>query len=268
MLQRLPTADGVVVSIDFAQVRRSGVFSELLGSKIAEEADYLAFVRDSGFDYKRDLDGVLGSFTPAGNFFVVRGRFDWKKLEAFAAKSGGSCYDKLCHLPGSTPERHISFLPLATDVMGLAVSTEDLAASQLQHPGTQRPISVPSEPLWLSMGGGALNRTVKNIPGASFLASAMDGVDDMMLTLGPKGPNFVLRLEAQCRSTKNADNLAGQLKTYTSIFKAALEREKKKANPKDLTGVLTAGQFRESDRMVFGEWNLEKSFLESLAGGQ
>ena len=35
---------------------------------------------------------------------------------------------------------------------------------------------------------------------------------------------------------------------------------------KDLTGVLTAGQFHQTDRMVYGEWTLQKSFLDNLAG--
>jgi hypothetical protein len=262
MLKRLPTADAVVLSIDFDLIRHSSVYSELMGSKIMEDADYLAFVRDSGFDYKRDLDDVVASFAPAGNFFVVRGRFDWKKLEAFAKQSGGSCYDKLCHMPGSAPDRRISFLPLAAGMMGLAVSTEDLAASQLLHGGTQRPISVPSQPLWLSIPGSALNRTAKNIPGASLVTQTITGVDDVMLTIGANGSEFA----AQCRTTQDAANVAGQLKTLTSIFKGAMEREKKKPDPKNLSGVLTAGQFRQSDRMVYGEWTLQKSFLDNLAG--
>ena len=266
MLQRLPTADAVVFSIDFVQLRRSGVFSELVGSKVMEEADYLAFVRDSGFDYQRDLDEALGSFTPSGNFFVVRGRFDWKKLESFAKQSGGSCYDRLCHMPGSVPERRISFLPLAAGVMGLAVGPEDLAASQLLHPGTQRAISVPSQPLWLSIPGAALNRTAKNIPGASLLTQTITGVDEVMLTIGADGTGFAARLEAQCKTSQDAASLTGQLQAFTSVFKAAMSREKKKPDPKDLTGVLTAGQFRQSDRMVYGEWTLRKSFLDNLAG--
>ena len=112
MLNRLPTTDAVVVSIDFAQLRHSGIFSELVGSKVMEEADYQAFVRDSGFDYKRDLEYALVSFTTSGSYFVVRGRFDWKRLQAYAGQSGGSCYNDLCHMPGSQPDRHISFLPL------------------------------------------------------------------------------------------------------------------------------------------------------------
>ena len=71
MLKRLPTVDSIVVSLDFAQLRRSGVFGELVGSKVMEEADYQAFVRDSGFDYKSDLDQVLASFTNSGTYFVV-----------------------------------------------------------------------------------------------------------------------------------------------------------------------------------------------------
>ena len=115
-----------VLSIDFVQLRHSGVFDQLVGSKMMEEADYQAFVRDSGFDYKRDLDAVVASFTPMGTFFVVRGRFDWKKLEAYAKQSGGSCYNELCHMPGSDPERRISFVPLSPGLMGLAVGKEDL----------------------------------------------------------------------------------------------------------------------------------------------
>lgn len=265
MLTRLPTAGALVLSIDFDQIRHSGVYSELVGSKIMEDPDYLSFVRDSGFDYKRDLDNVVASFAPTGNFFVVRGRFDWKKLESFARQSGGSCYDQLCHLPGSAPDRRISFLPLAAGVMGLAVSTEDLAASQLQHTGPQRSISAPSRPVWLSIPGSALNRTAKSIPGASLLTQTITGVDDVMLTLGANGSDFSLRLEAQCHTTQDAANLTGQLKAFTSIFEGAMEREKKKPDPKDLTGVLTAGQFHQSDRAVYGEWTLPKLFLDNLA---
>jgi hypothetical protein len=265
MLKRLPTADALVLSVDFDQIRHSSVYSQLMSTKIMEDTDYLAFVRDSGFDYKRDLDDVVASFAPAGNFFVVRGRFDWKRLESFAKQSGGGCYDKLCHMPGSTPDRRISFLPLAAGVMGLAVSTEDLAAEQLLHTGSQRAISVPSQPLWLSIPGSALSRTAQNIPGASLVTQTLTGVDDVILTLGANGSNFAARLEAQCRTTQDAANLDGQLKMLTSVFKGAMEREKKKPDPKNLTGVLTAGQFHQTDRVVYGEWTLPKSFLDNLA---
>jgi hypothetical protein len=266
MLKRLPTADAVVVSLDFAQLRHSGIFGELVGPKVMEEADYTAFVRDSGFDYKRDLDNALASFTTAGTYFVVRGRFDWKRLRAYAKQSGGSCYNELCHMPGSQPDRIISFLPLAKDIMGLAVTTSDSAASQLLQVSTQRPISVPAQPIWVSMPGSALARTAKSIPAGGLLASSMTNVDEIMLTIGAQGTAFAARMEAQCRTSQDAANLNGQLQALTGLLKGAIEHEKKKPDTKDLTGVLTAGQFHQSDRMVYGEWTLQKSFLDNLAG--
>lgn len=268
MLRRLPTAGAVVFSLDFAQLRHSGLFDNLASSKVVEEADYQAFVRDTGFDYKRDLDLALVSFAPSGTFFVVRGRFDWKKLEAYAKQSGGSCYNQLCHLQGSTPERRISFLPLGNDLMGMAVTTDEMAASQLLRDGAQRPLNPAVEPVWISIPGSALARTANTLPaGARIISSAMTSANEVMFTLGARGPNYQARLEAQCRSEQDASNLAGQLRSLTGLLKAALEREKKKPEPNDLTGVLTAGAFRQSDKTVIGEWALEKSFLENLARG-
>jgi hypothetical protein len=271
MLLRLPTADGVVVSVDVARIRQSDLFDDLTGAKAVQDADYTTFVRDSGFDYRKDLDQVFASFTPSGNFFVVKGRFDWKKLEAYARQSGGACYDKLCHMPGSSPDRRISFVPLAGDVMGLAVSTEELAASRLLHGETQRPIKNQPEPVWVSVPGSALARTSRGIPGASLLAQSVTGVEDVTLTLGPEGTgskatSFALRFDAECRTQQDAENLAGQLKAYTSILQAALAHQKQAPDPSDLSGVLTAGQFHQLDRMVYGEWTLKKQFLDHLAG--
>jgi hypothetical protein len=267
MLKRLPSSDAIVVSLDFAQLRHSGLFDELVGSKVLEEADYQAFVRDSGFDYKRDLDLALAAFTAGGTYFVVHGRFNWKRLEQYAHQSGGSCYNELCHMPGSQPDRRISFVPLKKDVLGLAVTASDSAATQLlQASSGQRVIAVPTQPVWMSMPGSALARSAKSIPGGGLLAFSITNVDEVMLTIGAQGTAFAARLEAQCRTPQDAANLNGQLQALTSLLKGAIQREKKKPDAKDLSGVLTAGQFHQSDRMVYGEWTLQKSFLDNLAG--
>ena len=266
MLQRLPTSDAVVVSIDFAQLRHSGIFDELAGSKMMEEADYQAFVRDTGFDYKRDAELALASFNTGGTYFVLRGHFDWKRLQDYARHSGGNCYNDLCHMPGSQADRHISFVSLKHDVMGLAVTTTDSAATQLLQASGQRVISVPSQPVWVSMPGSALARTARNIPGGGLLASSIGTVDELMFTIGAKGDAFAARLEANCRTPQDAANLTGQLQALTTLLGGAIEREKKKPDARNLTGVLTAGQFHQSDRVVYGEWTLQKSFLDNLAG--
>ena len=65
LLMRLPTLDAAVVGIDFDTLRLGGVLGMLTGPKGGVEPEYQAFVRETGFDYTRDLDYVMASFSPA-----------------------------------------------------------------------------------------------------------------------------------------------------------------------------------------------------------
>ena len=89
--------------------------------KSAPEPEYKQFVNSTGLDYRRDLDLVVASFSPSGNYFIARSSLDWNKLRDYATRQGGSCYQDLCRMQGSTPERHISFLPLRHDAIAVAV---------------------------------------------------------------------------------------------------------------------------------------------------
>src|SRR5690242_2018902 len=104
-LPRLPSGDAAVLSIDFAALRAGGLFDLLSGSMVAEEPEYKTFVERTGFDYRRDLDHAYLAFPSDGVFFLVRGRFDWKRLEAYAREQGGGCSNGLCRMPGSLPAR-------------------------------------------------------------------------------------------------------------------------------------------------------------------
>ncbi len=267
MLARLPTQDAVVLSVNFAALRRGGILQVLAASKTPEEPDYQAFVRNAGFDYKRDLDSALVAFAPDGVFFLVRGRFDWKKLQTYAREQGGSCYNELCRMTGSTPARRISFMPLQPDLMALAVGTDDLAAARLQQPGPQRTIAAPSEPVWLSAPSSALKNRDALPAGTRVLTSAMSQAEQVTFTLGPQGQTFEARLEALCRSPRDAALLAGQLEKATSAIRDAVSREKRKPEPGDISAVLTAGVFQQLDRKVLGRWSVGKGFLEGLASG-
>lgn len=105
LLARFPVEEAAVLDIDFAALRRGGY---LTGSKAPLEPEYKQFVDGTGFDYRRDLDLATASFSKSGNFFIASGRFDWNKLREYAVRQGGSCYQDLCRIQGSTPERHIS----------------------------------------------------------------------------------------------------------------------------------------------------------------
>src|SRR5258706_13664302 len=72
-LARLPSDDAPVLSIDFASLRRGGIFELLSGPIVEEEPEYKTFVGKTGFDYRRDLDHAFISYHSTGVYFIVRG---------------------------------------------------------------------------------------------------------------------------------------------------------------------------------------------------
>src|SRR5580704_8509955 len=93
LLSRFPVEDAIVLGADFASVRRAGLLSD---PKLPLEPEYRQFLDGTGFDYRKDLDSVLASFSKSGNFYIARGRFNWPRLRDYAAHQGGSCYQDLC----------------------------------------------------------------------------------------------------------------------------------------------------------------------------
>ncbi len=268
LIARLPVDDASVLFVDFDALRRSGVAQLASRAKVTEEPDYLAFVQGTGFDYKSDLDAAAAAFRPDGDFFIVRGRFDWKKLQAYAQSQGGSCYSDLCRLPGSTPTRQISFLRLETGLMALAVSPDAMAASRLSGKVSSRPAQeLPRQPVWLSVPSAALHK-LDGLPGGTrILAKAMEDSENVLLSAGPQGTQYEARIEVTCRSDQDAAALGAQLERITALLKDAIAREKRQPDPNDLSGVLTGGAFEHTGRRVMGRWPIASGFLETLAGG-
>jgi hypothetical protein len=263
LLSRFPAEDALAMSIDFATLRAAGLLGE---PKVAPEADYKQFVDGTGFDYRRDLDSVAASFSRSGSFFIARGRFDWKKLREYAARQGGSCYQDLCRMQGSKPERHISFLPLRSDAIALAVSANDLAATMLTKAATPVTASIPAAPVWLSVPGSELRKQDALPPGLHLMLSALTTADRVVITVGPAGTGIEAHLEATCRTADDAKVLASQLKTTTATIKAALAHDKQVGDD-ELAALLTGGHFDQADRRVTGTWPVKKSLLDTLMEG-
>ncbi|MBI2681390.1 MAG: hypothetical protein HYX25_10355 [Candidatus Solibacter usitatus] len=268
LIARLPVEDAAVLYVDFDALRRGGVLQLTNRSKVIEEPDYQAFVASTGFDYKSDLDAAAAAFRPDGDFFTVRGRFDWKKLQAYAQSQGGSCYNDLCRLTGSTPTRQISFLRLEEGVMALAVSPDAMAATRIAAKAGPRPTQdLPSQPVWLSLPSAAL-RKLDGLPGGTrVLAKAMEDSESILLSAGPQGKQFEARVEVMCRNDQDAAALGSQLERITALLRDSIAREKRQPDPNDLSGVLTGGVFEHTGRRVLGRWPIASGFLETLAGG-
>lgn len=266
-LKRLPLADAVVVNVHFAALRQAGLLSLLTNSKVAEEAEYQEFERRTGFAYQRDLDGALLAVAPTGKYLLVRGRFDWAKLRAYAASQGGRCDGSLCRMQGSQPDRRISFFPLRSDLMALAVSPDDSAALRLSTPANTASFEPPAAPLWVSIPGTVLQSS-ENLPAETrSFAKTLSRANSMVLALEPEAKRFVARLEVRCRNQQDAAELAAQLNRLTDQLRHTFANERQKPNAADLTGVLVSGSFAQVDSRVTGYWPIERVFLENLIGG-
>jgi hypothetical protein len=267
-LQRLPTQDSMVFYVDFDALRKGGLLQMLAGSKVVEEPDYKVFVMKTGFDYSRDLDAVLACFTPRAKYMVLQGRFDWDSLQSYARDQGGTCRDALCRMNGSTPDRKISFFPMRPNLMGLAVSPDDLAAINLQtNAARRRSLEMPDAPVWLSLPPALLKTQADLPPGTRMFAHTLEDTDDVNIAMAPSGNRFEARLNVQCRSESQAAALATQLAGITGMLREMIAREHATPNARDLSGVLTSGTFNRLGTRVLGSWPLEKGFVEGLLGG-
>ncbi|MBI1788986.1 MAG: hypothetical protein HYR60_15755 [Acidobacteria bacterium] len=267
LLRHLPAQNAPVLSVDFEALRRSGILALLAAAKVDQEPEYKTFVAKTAFDYSRDLDRALLAFHSSGVYFLLHGRFDWLKLEAYAREQGGSCVNSLCRMPGSSPDRRISFFLLRRDLMALAVSADDWAASKMSEPSAAPPpIFPPSEPVWLFLPQAALRKADSFPTGTQLFVKAMEDAESLTLSLGTSGPAIEARLDVLCPTAREAALLATTLERITKLLRDLIAREKTQPKPGDFAQLLMSGVFQQQDRHVSGKWPVDRALIESLAG--
>lgn len=266
LVRRLPEGS-LQAGIDAEALRRAGVLQMLSGSPSVQEQDYKDFVEGTGFDYTRDLDYVLAAFRDDDIFFLLKGRFDWERLQQWARNSRGTCLNTFCEAPASRPERKISFYPVSRGVLALAVSSKPQAAWALAEAKAPAPASLPADPVWLRVPGPML-QSARTLPdGTRAFVSALRPAHTVTLALNGAGQELRLRLDAACGSPSEATGAKERLEELTRLLRSLIERSGHQPNPKDLSGVLTSGSFSVDQTSVRGEWKVSQAFLQSLVSG-
>ena len=266
LLRHLPHGDAAVLSVDVDTLRRAGILKLFAAAVGEQEQEYKAFVATSGFDYSRDLDRALLAFHPDSVYFLLHGRFDWKKLEAYTGSQGGSCFNGLCRMPASTPGRKISFFALRTDWMAMAVSVDDFAASRMSEAAESGKVFTSEQPVWLFLTPRAMREAETFPSGTQLFVKAMQDTEGILLSVGASGAALEARLDAHCRSRKEAEVLTATLQKITRLLGDLIAREKAKPKAGDLAHLLMSGAFQQQDQRVIGRWPVEPAFLEALAG--
>jgi hypothetical protein len=267
MLRRLPTDDAVVLYIDFSRLRAGGILQLLSASKVGEDPEYQSFVHQTDFDYKQDLDAAMVAFAPKGKYMLLKGRFDWKNLINYVHNSEGKCNNSFCKLLGSAPEKRISFFPLQTNLMAMAVSEDDVAALRMNTVDPRADAEIPNAPIWLSIPPSVVRSGQSLPPGTQMFARSLERAQAVTLAVVPEGDGFAAKLKVRCASATDATALAADLSKTTGLLREMIAREHQKANPTDLSGFLISGAFRSEGVQVSGYWPISHALIENLLGG-
>jgi hypothetical protein len=268
LLKLLPGDDATVFFARVGLLRRAGMLGLVRNTGERRDSDYEAFVRETGFDYWKNLDAAAGSIQENAALMVARGRFDWDRIRVYVRRQGGVCANDHCELPSSSAGKWIGIVRIQRDVLGVALGNQRALTAQI-HPGQKALAGALSAyPVWVKIAPH-LVRDPASVPAALriFLISLQPAAS-VVIALGPARDEnknaFDIELSALCNSAVAADTVRKQLEIQTNMLKLELAREHQKPNPADLTGLLTAGVFDTSGKEVRGEWPVTKELLKTL----
>jgi hypothetical protein len=263
----LPAANASLVYIDVDALRRSGILGMMAGAKTAEEPDYQQFVNETKFDYRQDLDAVAAAFRDGRVYLAVRGRFHWKNLSDYAVREGGSCHNDFCVVTGSQPNRRISFYPLKSGLMAMAIGPDDFAAYQVTAQPVKLTVSPPREPVWGIVPAAALQGMDALPAAAKAYVPALRDAEQIAFSIGAD-PAHQLQfgVHVTCKDTPAASALLAQFETTTKALREMIAQQHQKPDPDDLSGALVAGSFRRDERQVYATWPIPRAFVDAIAG--
>jgi hypothetical protein len=246
-LALIPADTNSVVFADFKQLRTAPFFSTLsnwVPQPQQVDAEYAKFLRDTGFDYERDLDRVAIATIKRGQtteFFVVGdGRFDRKKINAYISQFG--THDKTdgrevftAPLKGSA--RKVSFVFLHQN--RIALTDDPDLASMLRNPirgadanqWRERFDRLGGSPLFAvfrqdASVGSEIAAHTPNGAQAQQLASLLDQLQWITLAGVPEENRLRLVAEGECPNDPTAHDLADVLNGIRLFAQAGLNDSK------------------------------------------
>ncbi len=268
LLARLPADRTVVCAVDVKSLRTAGVLDLIAGSRGVEELDYRNFIRETGFDYREDLDYIVAAFDSEHKYFLLKGRFNWKQLTQYATAHGGQCVNGFCAMRGAAPSKNLSFFAASQDVLALAVGYAPKAAYTLMP--ADRPESgvvIPNAPFWVTLPGPLLSASNTLPDGVKAFASALSGAERITVSIDAGATGFSANLQAECPDGAQAAEVRDRLRALTTVLTKMIQRSGQQPNPDDLSGVLTSGVFEASGKTVTGKWPISRALLEAVSAG-
>jgi len=242
ILSQLPADAPVVAYIDAGNLRtlQNSPLAAALGLASPgpqADRDYANFVRDTGFDYTRDLDHAAVAVWPASLgtpdnalgedrvIAIADGRFNQEKIKAYALRTGKEiAHDQrpVYEVPGNPPVS-LTFLSPTRSALASGRNATELLARVSPNASTS------------ASRGRAMQSRIQRVAGAPIYAVARTdrlpqsiyaplhnspqleqiarSVQTITLAGQPDRDNLKVTLDAECDSMKNAVQLAFLLET-------------------------------------------------------
>jgi hypothetical protein len=246
MLALMPPDASVVFFADFDELRRAPFFAELYAwaPKPQADADYAEFLKQTGFDYERDLDRIavasIKHEQASTIFAVVDGKFDKQKISAYAMKSGSIANNngrEIFSVAMSGSSKKLSFTFLKKDRIALTDDTDlNLFLNAKKRSEDTAEWSVRFERLAgspvfavIRQNAGAGSALAAQAPGglrSPQLSSLLDQLQ--WITVAGKPENELLRVVAdgECAADGTARQLADLLNGVLLLAQAGLNDAK------------------------------------------
>ncbi len=271
VLGELPPDAPAIGYIDVESLRKlqSSPLSALLGlggSESREDREYQQFVRETGFNYTRDLDEGAIAFWPENTgepgggastqnraFIVADGRFDEKKIRAYALKSGkarASGAQTIYEIPGAPPVSFEFLSPGRIAITSGTGSAELLARARPASPDLALKAGIDrlaGAPIFAMARPDRMPKSfyagLSKSPQVESLAR-----DVVALTLAAQPQGNVLRvvLEGESTSVQNALAISTFLEFSRMGASLALSNPKTSRQLTNEQGAFLAGLLRQS----------------------
>jgi hypothetical protein len=242
VLSIIPPDASAVVFADLTELRRSPFATEFYNwiPKNQVDADYVQFSRETGFDYERDLDRVAIAFIKTEKdsklFAVAQGRFDRKKIEGYAARSGtreNRAGREIFSVPLDGAARRISFAFVSKDIITLTDAADIAPFLTLVTDGVDRRDwgerfnRVAGSPVFAvirqdSEAGSALAARAPGGFQSPQLASLLNQLQWITLAGKPQEGAIRIVAEGECPSAQISQQLSDILNGMLALAQAGL----------------------------------------------
>jgi hypothetical protein len=243
LLDLAPADSSFIAYADVAALRQDPLFQRVvaLAEPATQDRDYVDFVRATGFDYQRDLDRVVIASQPgaaaSGTTVVADGRFDRKKIEEYALRSGkvGNQNGRTVYVvPSATPGKNISFTFLSANRMALSdggnffATPGGFSPTPLDPAMHDRLSRVAGAPLFFAAKTPARGAIGTNAaPGAPSLLQSVRWLD---FAAQPDNGDVILSAEGECDSPEDAQKVATAVEFLRGVMRSALDDPKTAAH--------------------------------------